>query len=99
MFFTKLDNKLDDFALLIIGKQSINKAPSKPEIVLQYWSTRSNISIIFATIFSSISLALLIELSNENKLILLPFVFLFIYFSIKTWAYNRCANMACRIWL
>lgn len=91
-------NGLDKFALWFIGEKSINKsAPSGGPLgaVMQYWTSQSNITVVFATIFSSISIVLFIEL---DIWIAMPFFIGFLYFVIRTWAFGRCAQIACRLW-
>lgn len=94
----KNQKNLDKFAAWIVGEKRINNAPSKPDPVIQYWTSQSNISVVFATIFSSISLGLYLGLLGKLRLVIIPFALAFLYFSFRTWAFGRCARIACSIW-
>lgn len=88
---------LNRIALYIVGENGINDAPSADRgalsAVVQYWGNQANVSAIFATVFSSISIAFLIQ-PNYNFLSIPSFV-CFLYFLIRAWAFNRCAAIAC----
>ncbi len=91
-------NKLDMLACFLVGqKNSINDAPEEKFLVLTYWTSCANVSVIFATIFSSMSIVLFIEI--ETNLVVIPFFIAFIWFSLRAWAFGRCAKIACKIWL
>lgn len=90
---------LDKLALYIVGEKGINDTlGDRLSAIIQYWTAQSNTSIIFATIFSTIGVSLLLEFSGKLKLIALPIFLVFIYFSLRTWAYGRCAKIACSLW-
>lgn len=92
---------LDKFALLVVGEKNIsNSSPREGalEAVMQYWGSQSNIAVVFATILSSISIALFLELEELTRWVSLPFFFAFLYFALRAWAFGRCARIACGLW-
>lgn len=92
---------LNYFALLIVGEKGINNAPPREgalEAVMQYWASQTNIAVVFATIFSSISIALFLELSGLLKLVASPFFISFLYFALRAWGFGRCARITCGLW-
>lgn len=90
---------LDKIALFVVGEKGINDTVGdRLSAIVQYWTSQSNTSVVFATIFSTIGVSLLLELSGKLKLIALPIFLAFLYFSLRTWAYGRCARIACSSW-
>ncbi len=90
---------LDKIALYIIGENNINDTlGDRLSPIVQYWTAQSNTAVIFATVFSTLGLSLLLELKGILKLIAVPIFIIFIYFTIRTWAYGRCARIACSAW-
>jgi len=52
---------LDKLALFITGNQYVNEGDRETlSPLIQYWTSNSNISVIFSTIFSSISISLFV---------------------------------------
>ncbi len=94
---------LNWFALWFLGIKGINRSPDPDRgvlnVVLQYWSSQINISSIFTTIFISTGTLFFVQFESCYKFIALPFIFLAVFFGIRTWAFSRCASIAMHLWL
>lgn len=94
---------LDKIALNYLGIENVNKTPSPDRGVLQatlsFWLSQSNLSAIFATIFSSTFIVVFVETEGCSRLASVPFLILTIHFLMRAWAYGRCAKITVRIWL
>jgi hypothetical protein len=94
---------LDKLALFIVGEININAEPPTHDNILgpvvQYWTSQSNTSAIFATVLGSIFVAIFVSVDLDYwRWASAPFFVGLIYFTIRAWAFNRCARIACSRW-
>ena len=91
---------LQKLALWILGQTGINNSAPREVLgaVVQHWGNQANISTIFATIFSSITIALFVGLEGDMRWTALPFFIGLVYFSIRAWAFGKCSEIACGLW-
>lgn len=90
---------LDKIALFIVGEKGINDTlGDRLAAAIQYWTSQSNTSVVFATIFSTIGISFLLTFSGSTKLVSIPIFISFLYFALRAWACGRCARIACSSW-